>query len=253
MYYPLFQKNILCAARFHRNADACKTITPKLNNQGISWKGRLFNQVSIDIIQKSEITFSCYSMSFYKGMIFVFVLDKASFANGIQFSWKPPFTGDDLNRNVFLWSIRLRPWNDVSGFRALFRLNLERGLYDEDRTQLYNTDRHVQAWQGAALCKLKLEGAVRSSPLHVCISYALFPTCRCVQSRAKSIPLGRSMRASRIYQLIVDWFIARKKSKKMRRTHEWNCFRWFRHTRLRARTNVSPWLFIRRYFMKAIC
>lgn len=33
----------------------------------------------------------------------------------------------------------------VSGFRALFRLNLERGLYDEDGTQLYNMDRHVQA------------------------------------------------------------------------------------------------------------
>lgn len=27
-------------------------------------------------------------------------------------------------------SFRPRPWNDVSGFRALFRLNLERGLYD---------------------------------------------------------------------------------------------------------------------------
>lgn len=116
-------------------------------------------------------------------------------------------------------------------------------------TDTYRHDRVLPA----ALCKLKLEGAVRSSPLHVCISYALFPTCRCVQSRAKPIPLGRSMRASRIYQLIVDWFIARKKSKKIRRTHEWNCFRWFRHTRLRARTNVSPWLFIRRYFMKAVC
>lgn len=47
-------------------------------------------------------------------------------------------------------------------------------------------DRHVQAWQGAALCGLKLEGAVRSSPLHVCISYALFPTCGCVQSSTKA-------------------------------------------------------------------
>lgn len=256
-----FSKNILCAARFHRNADACKTITSKLNNQGISWKGRFFGaalkkSVSIDIIQKSQISFFSLMLlhrPLIRGWLFFFVSDKANFANGVRLSWTLPLTTDDLNRNVFQRSIRLRPWNDVSGFRALFRLNLERGLYDEDRTQLYNMDRHVQAWQGAALCKLKLEGAVRSSPLHVCISYALFPTCRCVQSRAKPIPLGRSMRAYRIYQLIADWFIARKKSKKMRRTHEWNCFRWFRHTRLRARTNVSPWLFIRRYFMKAVC
>lgn len=42
---------------------------------------------------------------------------------------------DDLNRETHAgadetWSFRPRPWNDVSGFRALFRLNLERGLYD---------------------------------------------------------------------------------------------------------------------------
>lgn len=30
-------------------------------------------------------------------------------------------------------------------FRALFRSNLERGLYDENGMQLYNIDRHVQA------------------------------------------------------------------------------------------------------------
>lgn len=75
-------------------------------------------------------------------------------------------------------------------FRSLFRSNLERGLYDENGTQLYNMNRHVQAWQGGAFCGLKLEGAVRTSPLHVCISYALFPTCGCVQSATKSSEAG---------------------------------------------------------------
>lgn len=130
-------------------------------------------------------------------------------------------------------------------FRALFRLNLERGLYDEDGTQLYNMDRHVQAWQGAALCKLKLEGAVRSSPLHVCISYALFPTCRCVQSRAKAVPLCPApTRVYRIYQLIADWFIARKESKKMRRTHEWNCFPSSRRPFTRARSRIAATFYL---------
>lgn len=82
----------------------------------------------------------------------------------------------------------LLPYSPHPGpFRPLFRSNLERGLYDENGTQLYNTDRHVQAWQGGVLCGLKLEGAVRTSPLHVCISYALFPRCGCVQSAVKSV------------------------------------------------------------------
>lgn len=81
--------------------------------------------------------------------------------------------------------------------------------YDENGTQLCNTDGHVQAWQGGALCGLKLEGAVRTSPLHVCISYALFPTCRCVQSPAKPIHAefgalarARALACTRICQFI---------------------------------------------------
>jgi len=82
-----------------------------------------------------------------------------------------------------------------------------------DGTQLYNTDRHVQAWRGAALCRLKLEGAVRSSPLHVCISYALFPTCRCVQSRAKPASADRCACTEFISLSSIDLLRARKAKK----------------------------------------